>query len=117
MKTGRPPKYETPQEMQASIDRYFAEEDVPTVTGLALALGFDSRRSLLNYEIKDEFLPTIKKAKMRIESGYEKELISRNGSVTGLIFNLKNNFNWKDAQEHNIVTEDDEGERTGIRFV
>lgn len=118
MKTGRPPKYETPEEMQAAIDAYFAEEDTPTVTGLALALGFESRHGLLYYENdKEGFLTTIKRAKARIEAHYEKDLVTRNGSVTGLIFNLKNNFGWKDAQEHTIVTEDEEGERTGIRFV
>ena len=102
MKTGRPPKYETPQEMQEAIDAYFdgLDGEMPTITGLALALGFDSRAGLLYYQDeKREFLATIKKAKARVEVAMERELINRNGTVTGLIFNLKNNFGWKDAQE------------------
>jgi hypothetical protein len=90
--------------MQDAIDAYFdnLDDDLPTVTGLALALGFDSRNGLLYYQDeKPAFLSTIKKAKARVEAAFEKELIHRNGSVTGLIFNLKNNFAWKDAQELN----------------
>ena len=117
MAGGRPPKYNTPEEMQAAIDAYFDEEEIPTVTGLALALGFDSRNALLYYESdKPEFLGTIKKAKLRIEAHLERQLY-RGSSVTGLIFNLKNNFGWKDAQEYTHVTENEDGEREPLRFV
>jgi hypothetical protein len=90
--------------MQEAIDEYFDSLDgeLPTITGLALALDFDSRAGLLYYQDeKPEFLATIKRAKGRVEEAMERELINRNGSVTGLIFNLKNNFAWKDAQELN----------------
>jgi hypothetical protein len=117
MTQGRPLKYQTPEEMQEAIDIYFESVDVPTITGLALALGFDSRQTLLNYKERDGFLDTIKAARLKIEAGYERELVTRNGSVTGLIFNLKNNFAWKDAQEYTHLTEDDEGKRSGIKFV
>jgi len=117
--TGRPPKYDNPEQMQTAIDAYFDEVDgVPTVTGLALALGFDTRHALLYYEHeKPEFLTTIKRAKTRIEEAIERELMNRNGTVTGLIFNLKNNFGWKDAQELTHVTEDEDGKREPLRFV
>ena len=68
-----------------------------TVTGLALALDVD-RRTLLNYSEKDEFFPTIKKAKLRVENYLEKRLIN-DSSTTGIIFNLKNNYDWRDKQE------------------
>jgi len=120
MANGRPPKYDTPEEMQAAVDSYFVEcvesERPSTVTGLALALGFNSRSSFLYYENeKPEFLNTIKRAKMRIEAHLEEGLY-RGSSVTGLIFNLKNNFGWKDAQEYTHVTED-EGERKPLGLV
>ena len=99
-KTGRPPKYNTPEEMQAAIDVYFDEAVPPTVTGLALHLGFDSREGLLYYESeKPEFLSTIKRAKSRIAEFLEQQLY-RPATVTGIIFNLKNNFGWKDQVEH-----------------
>ena len=120
----RPPKYETPEEMQRVIDLYFEtcrcnsqgeqmvieDEDlelvnsfggpvVPTVSGLAMALGM-SRQALLDYQNKGEFLDTIKRAKQRIEAAVEQRLFGNN--VTGVIFNLKNNFGWKDKTETEV---------------
>ena len=106
-KRGRPRKYKTTSEVEYKIDKYFAEcdeENRPyTVTGLALALGM-SRQDLLNYsERTDEegkqFFDTIKKAKNKIESRIEEGLLSGRYNSTGAIFNLKNNYGWKDKQE------------------
>lgn len=97
--TGRPPKYATPEDMQAVVDTYFATRDTnhrPTITGLALALGM-SRQALLDYSEKDEFVDTVKKAKARVEEFVENRLYDPN--ATGCIFNLKNNFGWKDKSE------------------
>lgn len=104
---GRPPKYNTPEEMQAVIDGYFDTHDKPTVTGLCLALDLPDRQSLLYYQHeKPEFLDTIKRAKMRIAE-YIEEGLYRPTQVTGLIFNLKNNFGWKDAYDHNVTEKPD----------
>jgi hypothetical protein len=98
-KVGRPPKWNTPEELQADIDRYFAEcertQEPLTITGLALALD-TYRETLMDYQNKDEFSYTIKRAKQKIENAYEKRLI-QNGRA-GDIFALKN-FGWKDKQE------------------
>lgn len=101
---GKPPLFKTPEEMQSKIDDYFDTLEIkgglPTIAELAYFLGFADRRGLLYYHHnKEEFNDTIKKARMRIEMAIEKELITRNGTVTGLIFNLKNNFGWKDTQD------------------
>jgi len=107
-KEGRPPYYETPEEMQAAIDDYFnslTEEERPTVTGMVYALGFNSRHGLDYYaQEKPQFLDTIKKAKLRIEMVLE-DTLYRGSSVTGVIFNLKNNFGWKDEQKFEHVGE------------
>lgn len=98
---GRPPKYKTKEEIQKKIDAYFIQCDKDnepyTVTGLGLALDM-SRQDLINYSNKEEFFDTIKKAKQRVENYLEKKLI-KDSSATGIIFNLKNNYNWKDRQE------------------
>jgi len=67
-----------------------------TITGLALALD-TSRETLLDYEDRDGFSDTIKKAKLRCEQYNEQMLFST--TPTGTIFNLKNNYGWKDKTE------------------
>lgn len=119
-KAGRPPKYKTVEEMQTKIDAYFTScegtpllddegkavtdkygEPVivgahpPTVTGLALALGFTGRQALLNYQAKPKFVDTITRAKARCEAYAEERLFDRNGT-TGAQFSLKCNFGWND---------------------
>ncbi len=105
---GRPRKYNKVEDMQKAIDNYFKEcdknKDPYTMSGLALALDFDSRQSLLNYcDYNDDddisFLDTIKRARARCEANVEKGLLSGKYNPTGAIFNLKNNYNWKDKQE------------------
>ena len=94
---GRPRKFSTPEEMQMAIDKYFEDHPKPTICGLALALGFAQRKSLLNYEgYGEEFCNTVKRAKLIIEDSYEQEL--RGSHVAGPIFALKN-FKWSDRQD------------------
>jgi len=105
MPGGRPVKYKTPEEMQVIIDNFFVQciddELHPTVTGLALALDL-TREGLINYENKDDtgFYDTVKKAKLRVEAHIEQRLYHNN--ATGCIFNLKNNFGWKDKTEQEM---------------
>ena len=102
MSAGRPLKYPSVKALQKDIDKYFADCDESgkpyTVSGLAYALG-TSRRTLLNYEEREEYFHTIKRAKDKIECYNEELLYSKDVSTTGVIFNLKNNYDWKDKQE------------------
>lgn len=120
--TGRPPKYKDKEEIEGKIQEYFkkCEGEIlrddegnvvynkygqpaiinrrpPTVTGLALALGFASRQALLNYQGKKEFNDTITRAKSYIEQYVEERLFDRDG-VNGAKFSLINNF--KGWSEH-----------------
>lgn len=107
MAGGQPMKYKTVEELQEAIENYFAvdafvtnasgkPEYLPTMAGLALSLDVD-RRTIVNYSHNEQYFPTIRKAKAKIESFIETRLYGNN--VTGCIFNLKNNFDWKDKQE------------------
>lgn len=101
-KGGRPAKYKTSEDIQIKIDEYFDSTSHPTITGLALALGFTSRQALNNYEGRPEFVDSIKKAKLRVENSYEECLRGRNPA--GAIFALKN-FGWVDRQEVEVSGE------------
>lgn len=101
----RPPIIETPEAFQAAADEYFAacvaDSKVPTVNGLALALGFNSRQSLLNYADKPEFLDTVKGVRSRLEAEWEQRLAGPNAA--GTIFWLKNQ-GWSDRTEQVVQT-------------
>jgi hypothetical protein len=72
------------------------EPEPPTITGLALHLGFASRQSFYDYEERGEYSYIIKNARLRVEKGYELRLHRNN--PTGSIFALKN-MGWSDKQE------------------
>lgn len=118
----RPLKYKTVDELQTAIDQYFEsckgevlrdengvavtdkygrpiiiDAEPPTVTGLALALGFSSRKALLDYQGRKAFSNTITRAKSRCEAYAEGRLFDRDGS-RGAEFSLKYNFRWDDAR-------------------
>lgn len=82
----------------------FVDVHPPTVTGLALALGFTSRQALLNYQAKPEFVDTITRAKARVEQYAEERLFDRDGS-NGAQFSLRNNFKGWDADKKMMISE------------
>lgn len=102
MPAGRPPMWTDPKALEQSVEEYFKDNNSPTWTGLALHLGFESRKSLWEYGKKPEFSNPIKRALLRIEESYERGLRDKNAA--GSIFALKN-FDWKDKQEIDQKTE------------
>lgn len=121
---GAPPYYRSVKQMQKKIDAYFAECEKkpildgdgnavtdkngmpvfypakpPTITGLALALGFKSRQALLNYQERPEFEECVTRAKARVECFAEEQLYTP-GAANGAKFNLSNNFEgWTEKQQ------------------
>jgi len=121
----RPTLYTNPEEVESIIDEYFTYCDnriqqvysakadgvievldpAPyTMAGLAYALGMD-RRSLLNYSKKEQFFPTIKRARERVERDVEERMNDKGRFTVGLIFNAKNNFGWVEKTELNARVE------------
>ena len=122
MSAGRPSLFKTQKDLENKIEEYFffirgefeevssvddegdtvkkkeftRDPETPSITGLALYLGFESRQSIYDYEKDGEFSYTIKRARLKVESAYEQALLSRYS--TGAIFALKN-FGWSDKQE------------------
>lgn len=134
---GRPPKYKSKEEIEEKINAYFKEcegeilrnddgepvlnkwgkpvivhQRPPTVTGLALALGFATRQGL--FQAKKEFVDTITRAKTMIEAYTEERLFDRDGS-NGAQFSLRNNFaGWNDRTQSEL---DEEEQRARIEQV
>ena len=130
----RPLKYKTVDELQAAIDEYFKacegrpllddkgqpvllkglpvmlDVTPPTVTGLALALGFAGRQALLNCQGRKQFKDAITRAKSRCEAYAEGRLFDRDGAH-GAQFSLRCNFGWSDkaeqAESGGVVIQDD----------
>jgi hypothetical protein len=90
---GRPPMFESPEELLTLVSEYFNTDGKHTITGLTLFLGFESRSSLDAYCDKNEvFKYILKRAKLTVENSYE-----RSGQAFD-IFALKN-MGWKDKTE------------------
>jgi len=105
-KGGRPSLFPSVESLELKIDEYFNDEkNVPfTVTGLCLFLDV-SYECLLDYEKNKtkEFSETVKKAKLKIEDHVNKLAMLGQYNPTIAIFNLKNNFGWKDKQETELT--------------
>lgn len=121
---GRKPTFTSAEEMQEKIDAYFAScepellrdgEGTPmlnkngepvyvggrpmTIQGLALALGFTSRQSLLNYKAKREFVDTVTRARLRVEQYAAERLFDRDAQ-RGAQFTLAYGFGYaRDAED------------------
>lgn len=134
----RPKMYKTVKEMQEVIDRYFEKcqgrplldedghvltdkrgnpvmigEVPPTITGLALALGFSSRQTLLNYQGQKGFMDTITRAKSRCEAYTEQRLFDKDGA-RGAEFSLKYNYRWEDPQQGRLQDEKAAGDELTV---
>lgn len=112
--SGRPPMYPDAKELGKKISAYFDSLKVeqneegekvliecPTITGLALFLGFSSRQSIYDYanrkgEKEIEFAYIVKRALLVVENHYENRLNYQ--AATGAIFALKN-MEWSDSSE------------------
>ena len=109
MPAGAPRKWKSVSAMQKAIDAYFKECEgepfigddgcavrdkygipiiinakPPTITGLALALGFTGRQALLDYQARPEFA--------------ESRLYDKDGA-NGAKFSLGCNFGWNSGEE------------------
>ena len=80
------------------------ERVTPSITGLAMFLGFESRQSMYDYLKKDGFSYSIKKALLKVENNYEMGLWQE--KPTGAIFALKN-MGWVDKTETKLSGDED----------
>lgn len=134
---GRPAMYKTVEELQEAIDKYFQSCFIPyidkhgnqvfnkdgeqvyiqnqpfTIIGLALALGFKDRQSLIDYNEKPEFTWTITRAKQICEQYANNRLFDKDG-CNGAKFTLINNF--KGYKQDGIFGNDEDLDSVSITF-
>ena len=119
MAGGAPRKWKSVKAMQEAINAYFKECEgelfigddgcvvrdkygvpiiinakPPTITGLALALGFTGRQALIDYQGRPEFADTVTRAKARCEEYAESRLYDKDGAN-----GAKFSFGWNSGEE------------------
>lgn len=123
---GRPLIYKTVEELQACIDEYFTycdnrtkklwddklqkefmiSDPAPyTMHGLARALHI-SRQALMEYSHREQFGDAIKEAREKVAEDVETRMMDGKAQ-SGAIFNLKNNFGWKDETKSDVKSQVD----------
>lgn len=105
---GNPRRWRSAKALQAAVEAYFEECSekgrVPSVAGLALALGFMSRQALARYtdrmheENNDDYVVIVTSAKTRIEEANIQLAYNKEASA-GARFMLQNGFNYSEKQE------------------
>jgi hypothetical protein len=95
--SGKPPAYANAVELAEQVNEFFEycieNSEKATVTGLALYLGFCTRKSLDDYECKGkEYIYVIKRARLAVEHSYE--LAGQTIDISAL-----KNMGWADKSE------------------
>lgn len=103
-KIGRPLRFPDVEALEHAIETYFAVHketgELVTMSGLAVHLGVD-RKTLVNYTLKDDFLPTIARARAKVEAAHERYAFDKD-KARGAIFSLQNNFGWSEKQDRHM---------------
>ena len=119
-KKGRPPLYETPEQLQAAVDEYFnmcrgvplydkhgypvmkrngrqirKGETPPTISGLSYYLGFKNRKQFTRQKKRSAgFRDVVSLARLRVENYWEESLYDMD-SYRGAAFMLSMCFGWR----------------------
>jgi len=101
MAGGRPLKLKT-EDFTETVLNYLAETELPTKSGLLLALGI-SRETWREYKERPEFVDAIKEAELCIEEAWVQRL--KGQAVAGPIFYLKNAFKEEYRERTDITTD------------
>lgn len=130
--SGKPKKWETPEELQSDIDAYFDWCDdnpisihhnskIDKETGKPLTYNIDrpytieglcgylecDRSTLIHYEKEEgyeEYFHTIKAAKNKIQRNKVERVLAGIAPQSATIFDLKNNHGYKDQKEIDHTT-------------
>lgn len=101
---GRPPKWETPEELEADVDKYIAyceeTEDLVSKTGFAVFLGCSKDTVYQYLDNKGElFSDAVKRLIVYGEQQCARKLYKSQGQAAGVIFLMKNLHKYSDKHE------------------
>ena len=114
MKAGRPKSFNNVKELNDKIESYlmYQEEKELPITMLSFYVYCDICKDTGSLYVKGEyddennsFSDALKKLRAKCEAYAESQLYS-NRNTAGIIFSLKNNYNWRDKQEIDMKIED-----------
>lgn len=100
MPAGRPPYYDTPEQLEAKINEYFGSRDEEDwlISELCDYLGFESRQSFFDYGKRPQFSYLIKRAAQKVSIKHERNLSDMKKPTTGAIFYLKTH-GWEQQED------------------
>lgn len=103
---GRPPAYNTPEDLLMMCDDYFESvtnkngKCSPTITGLTFHVGFSSRSSWDDYKAKsNDFAYIVNRVKLFVESCYETNMHGFNWPGSAFVLKNMNSREWRDKSE------------------
>ena len=106
---GRPPKWESPEQLQEKVDAWIKSTEIYTVNSLCDYLDCDPR-TVANYQAKDEYFSIIARARRKVAGFYEKVgcgLIGKGGQ--GFADRMLTRMGWPCVEEskrdHRIQTQ------------
>lgn len=93
--------FNTAEECQRAVDTYFDfcdQKGIPyTITGLCISMGTNRMTWKRWIEGRPDLKPVLEEAKTQVEHQVEVRLLVQK-NVAGPIFNLVNNFKWRDVK-------------------
>lgn len=113
-------RFATPVLMEREVELYFfdceARNTTPTLSGLALSLGFSTLGALRRYEGYDEgeYKGVIDRARLRIMDLLEQAVASGRGAGAQFLLKNMDKDEWRDRTETSVDLKDDRHEMSAI---
>lgn len=92
----------SPEEFKEKSEEYFdeckAQDEAPSIAGLAFHLGFSSKQSIFDYRKDPEYAHEANRATLFIEAWLNKKVVNKDTYSPGQWHILKANFGYEDKQ-------------------
>ena len=124
---GKPLIYETPEKLQAAVDRYFIycqgekaldnegnpiitkygflysrDPIPPTVEGMCVYIGFNAKQTWYNYAEREEYIDVVTRARLKFEQ-YNTESLYDRDRFKGAERTLVHHYGWEPANQIQIT--------------